>query len=580
VRLFIILMAILGLSISFSGQASACERKDIKPMSFDGVIAPPNCRGAATCSRWISKIFNVPNINDDGFSVRRKTIRRSPLCLLGALKDADGKLPRKFRKVDQQSRERLQAIIDKDGLKTPLDKLYAEIMGLDGNERIRLLGLQDGEENQLLPAAYRWVEPLSDRYVWVWDLDRRNRIIDLETGESKPFPGWDTYGFRGANVRYQVGPDRTSLYLLPMNQRDDRYDLAVIGPRGEPEAVLLDLRGKWKDHDTGNDISVLVLNSGVIMFFGWDGDNKPITYRFKRGEALTAMPGGLDYMPILNRYAERESDHGYLLLRPVGLMQPDIGTGSKVYYESYDPVTLEVQTLNDPDYLGVIPVLPTTAGSAEPGAGQVYYRHVLFVFQRNNPNGTERYPYIYDYKIVNGAKSDYDGSEAYDPSPLRIFQVAPDYEKIDGVWLPEQPTKQNRVLLKKGGTWTSWPRNDTLRGDIKTLAIDPDIRGGTKLAAMRAADAKEANDRRLAEIQRKQFEANMAFEAQRRREARQRAEEQWARQEEERRRRNQGSSKSVFQQMLDAQNNARKNGGCACFYNNGRYTCEAYCRYD
>ncbi|MEO1641901.1 MAG: hypothetical protein AAFR74_01090, partial [Pseudomonadota bacterium] len=206
-RLFVFLIASLSFALFAPGQAHACDRKEIKPMSFDGVIEQVRCPRGVACSGKISKAFNVPDMDGDGFSVRRKTRTSAPLCLWNAVRKAEDKLPRKYRKANRQTRELLKDIISEQGLTTPFDELYKEIMA---NDRLRLLGLEDDQGNRLLPAHYRWVEPLSDRYVWVWDLDRRNRIIDLQTGENKPFPKWDEYGFNGQHVRYSIGNNKAA----------------------------------------------------------------------------------------------------------------------------------------------------------------------------------------------------------------------------------------------------------------------------------------------------------------------------------------------------------------------------------
>ncbi|MEL6666670.1 MAG: hypothetical protein AAFQ24_11065, partial [Pseudomonadota bacterium] len=201
-RFIAFIALIAGLVICGSGKADACERKDIKPMSFEGALEPVNCPRGVACSGKVSRAFNVPNVDDAGYSVRRRSVTRVSYCTRQELKKAVDKLPRKLRKADRETRKNLQAVIDAQGLTTPLDELYNEILGLTGNDSLKLLGLEDGEGNRLLRAEYRWMKPLSDRFVWVWDLDRRNRIIDLQTGENKPFPKWDEYGFNGQNARY------------------------------------------------------------------------------------------------------------------------------------------------------------------------------------------------------------------------------------------------------------------------------------------------------------------------------------------------------------------------------------------
>ncbi|MEM7494487.1 MAG: hypothetical protein AAF296_13990, partial [Pseudomonadota bacterium] len=272
---FPFLLAVLtGLAICFASDAKACDRKDIKPMNFDGVIEEVRCPRGVACSGKISKAFNVPNVGDDGFSVRRKTRTSAPLCLWNAVREAEDGVPRKYRKADRQTRERLQAIIDEHSLTTPFEELYADIMA---NDRLRLLGLEDDQGNRLLSAHYRFIEPLSDRYVAAWDLDWRARLIDLETGENKPFDDYYKYDFSGNLVQFLVGDDRTALVVFALNKRQDRYDLAIMGPNGKTETVIPDLRGTWEDRNKIENRSILALNGGVVLFFGWDGNNEPIT---------------------------------------------------------------------------------------------------------------------------------------------------------------------------------------------------------------------------------------------------------------------------------------------------------------
>lgn len=567
---FPFLFAVLtGLAICFASDAQACDRKDIKPISFEGEIAPPNCRGAATCSRWISKLFNVPNVDGNGFSVRRKTRTYAPLCLWNAVRKDEDKLSRKYRKADRQTRERLQAIIDEHGLTTPFEELYADIMA---NDRLRLLGLEDDQGNQLLPAHYRFIEPLSDRYVAAWDLDWRARLIDLETGENKPFDDYYQYDFSGNLVQFLVGDDRTVLVVFALNKRQDRYDLAIMGPDGKTETIIPDLRGTWEDRNKIENRSILALNGGVILFFGWDGNDEPITYRFKRGEGLSAMPGGLDYLPILNGFANSTDDHGYLLLRPAGLLQTDIGTGSRVYYESYNPITLEVQKLDDPEYLGVIPVLPLKGQDARGEKDAIYYRHALFVYQKMNLGASLQSSNRYEFQIVNGATSPYtaDGDV---PNPINIFNAAPDYEKLAGVWLPQQPNHTNWALVQQAGTgiWTTTTSIPSSLSEIKQLEIRPEASGPTRVAANQAAIQADKNRREQARQQIALSNQRLGDAYARQQEDRRRREEQWARQEEERRRRNAGTSPSVWQSVSPFRaDGTRKN----CYYDgDGKYSC-------
>ncbi|MHA7856644.1 MAG: hypothetical protein ACX94D_01060 [Henriciella sp.] len=539
---------VTGLAFSGSGKANACVRKDIKPMSFDGAIEKVNCPRGVACSGKISKAFNVPNIDGDGYSVRRLTRTSAPLCLWNAVREAEDRVPRKYRKADRQTRERLQAIIEEQGLTTPFEKLYSEIMA---NDRLRLLGLEDDQGNRLLPAHFRWIEPLSDRYVWVWDLDWRARLIDLKTGENKPFADYDRYGFSGSMLRFNVGPNRTALNVFAMNKREDRYDLAIMGPDGKTDTIVPDLRGTWDNRDKVDNRSILALNGGVLLFFGLDGNNEPITYRFKRGEGLSAMPGGLNYVPIMNLQANKFDDHGYLLLRPAGLLQTDIGTGSRVYYESYNPITLELQKLDDPNYLGVIPVLPSKQERVYGDKDSIYYRQVLFVYRKDNSSGAAQSQNPYEFQIVNGASGPQGDNGKINPNSINIFKAAPDYEKLAGVWLPPQPSNTNRASVQQAGTgiWTATSSSPTIRYDIKELKVRPEASGPTRLAANQAAIRADQARRDRVRQQIAQSEQWAADDYLRRQADRQRREEQWARQEEERRRRNAGTPPSVWQSV-------------------------------
>lgn len=569
-RFLPVMALIAGLVFCVNGKAYGCDRKDIKPMSFDGALEPVNCPRGVACSGKVSRALNVPNVEDTGYSVRRLSVTRVSYCTRQELLKAGERLPRRLRRADRETRKNLQSVIDAQGLTTPLDDLYDEVLGLAGDDSLKLMGLEDGDGNRLLRAEYRWMKPLSDRFVWVWDLDRRNRIIDLQTGDNKPFPRWDEYGFNGQNARFTVGDNQTALYVFPINQREDRYDLVVMGPRGIPETIVPDLRGKWEDFDKVENRSILALENGVILFFGWDGNDEPITYRFKRGEDQSAMPGGLDYVPILNLEANSKSDHGYLLLRPIGLLQTDLGNGSRVYYESYDPNTLKVQTIDDPDYLGVIPILPSKQEQVFGDKDSIYYRQVLFVYRSKDFGGAEQSHSEYEFQIVNGASGPYGDNGKITPNPINIFDAAPDYERLGGVWLPEQPDYSNWALVRQLGTgiWTAgiWP---TLRVDVKELVIRLDASGPTRIAANQAAtkadiDRREETRRGIEESKRLVVTTQMQDDRRRR-------EEQWARQEEERRRRNAGTSPSAWQSVSPFRSDGTYK---KCYYDSDRkYVC-------
>ncbi|MEO1642530.1 MAG: hypothetical protein AAFR74_04285 [Pseudomonadota bacterium] len=367
----------------------------------------------------------------------------------------------------------------------------------------------------------------------------------------KPYSSHFGKGFNGQHVRYSIGNNKAALYVLPINKREDRYDLAILGPTGVPETIIPDLRGTWEDRNKVENRSMLGLKGGVILFFGWDGNNEPITYRFKRGEGLSAMPGGLNYLPILNIHANSADDHGYLLLRPVGLLQTDIGTGSRVYYESYDPITLEVQKPDDPNYLGVIPVLPSKQERVYGDKDSIYYRQVLFVYRKGTSSGTAQSQNQYEFQVVNGASGSYGDNGKINPNPINIFNASPEYEKLAGVWLPEQPSNTNRALVQQAGTgiWTATSSSPTIRSDIKELEVRPEASGPTRIAATQAAIRSDQARRDRVRQQIAQSNQWAADDYLRRQADRRRREEQWARQEEERRRRNAGTPPSVWQSV-------------------------------
>lgn len=345
---YLTIIFVLFISVIFPASLThACEKADAGTWDFVGQIPENKCPGRGiACLKKDDWLIEVPNFEASGTTDFYITRSHHYTCPKRFSQSSDKKQNRWMSRYEKQNLKNMARIVEEQGLSTEPSTLMSELIAPPGKNPIRLQGLADAEDNIILPAIYRRVTPFSDRFVWVWDLDRRNRLIDLKTMKNTAYPNWDSFKMSGATVSYKLGGKYT-VYFMRLEERADSYDLAAIGPDGSPLAVFPNLRGKYKDRNSGQKRSLLVQQNGNVLLFGYDRDKNPITYKFRLDEPLKALPGGLDFFPVFNRYAQKESQHGYMLLRPIGLLPKSIGSESRVYYESFDPVTLEPMSVND-----------------------------------------------------------------------------------------------------------------------------------------------------------------------------------------------------------------------------------------